>query len=123
MKTILDKNGAVVRNLTDGDTYVAKDGETMRVTLTLMDSQPPAGTPFMDSYDSRSGAPLTDAQIDARRKMWDAQKQKLSNAWKNPAAFEVPAAQIITQVAPAPTIDASYDRYEQRLSNAWKASA
>lgn len=103
---------------TDDDEKVVKDRGVVRVPLFLMDAtqKAVAAAQAIVSSHAPGFAVLTDAQSQARQRIYDAADRKLQDAWKAPASS-------INAKPPSPAIslDAARESYERRLRDAWRA--
>jgi hypothetical protein len=133
----------------DDDTVV-RDGQTVRVRLSLMDSVQQAiargGIAVHDAVPlHRPGyAALTDAQARQKQTFYDAYEKKLTGAWRQDAKLAQPSMHAATLANPNAThaeIMAAHGgavtlspeqmakrekanaAYNQRISNAWKNNA
>jgi hypothetical protein len=122
-----------MNNHTIEDDRLIKDGEVIRVPMTLMDGrtidniisqarqqQTPA------TARSRYGQ-FTDAQKAARFALYDTHDKALSEAWKDvaplPPELMDDASPAIEPRANTPSIEELYRRRDARLRDAWKGAA
>jgi len=113
---------------------VAKDGETFRFRMPLMDGAPPELKIAMqladsvrrnEQFDAAAHRPgfvrLTDQQQSEADKAHLAYEKRLTDAWRNPPSLD--ATQLPdTAASPAPTTDRDAARlqHERWLRDAWK---
>ena len=105
----------------DEDDKIARDGQTVRTPLMLMDSvqRSVAGkTVLIDTVGHRPGGlPMTDADMQRRRALHMTYDTMVSQRWRTP---EVTSNQ--SDVG-RPTGDArleAHARYQERITNAWR---
>lgn len=108
----------------DEDDDVVRDGQTIRVSLMMMDSMDPVQCAVAsnalvgDGVGHRPGSlALTDADRERRQQLHDAYERTLTSRWRNPLT---PASQRNPE---RPTGDArldAYAQYNQRVANAWR---
>jgi hypothetical protein len=105
----------------DGDVIkVARDGQAVRVPLTMMDRHTPSAAPTIGHK------PGFLAMNDADRAALDVanvvRDNRLSEAWRTPPSVE--AALVAMQTAPAAsaviTSDERYTARDKRLEDAWR---
>lgn len=130
----LYRHGKFVRMLDDSESdYYCRDGESLSFGMQFMDSMDPLHRAMLQDAATPS-APLhrpgsltiSDAERDRRADMYDAQKARLSNAYRDvPPLAATPhadAAPGIVHAQPS-TGDAVEDAYTRRnvaLQNAWQ---
>lgn len=118
-----------MQKIEDDDDQIARDGQTIRVPLMLMDSVQKAvasSTVTNDGAGHRPGyAVITDAMVKDRLKLYDAYIARVTSAWKNPPAV---LANATDGKAPPPHKPATDDRaklcdaYDKKLSERWRGT-
>jgi hypothetical protein len=109
------------------DTVLREDGR-VRVPMMLTDSATVNVADIMrkaladtapQALHKPGSLAITDADREAREKILDARDQRLTSAWKHPAAAEVKK----DAAAPLADVDAAAARRDQRVRDAWKGAA
>lgn len=116
------RNGTLVRELADSEPYVLQDGETLSISVNLMD-----GMPVFDGAGHRPGyANITDARRGEREQAYFDSTARLSEAWKNVPSLPLASATApTTPVVTQPHIntgdaESAYERRNVALEQAWR---
>jgi hypothetical protein len=130
-KRNLYKNGSFLRTLTDDDdSYILKDGESIRVPLNMMDSvQRVVLQDSLTPTEPRS-APgyiqMADSEYEDRELRHFDRKQRLSDAWKQTPPL-APAINPVKSADNQPPLmneaEAAYDRRNAALERAYLGGA
>lgn len=126
---LYDANGRFVRTLGDDEeNYVVKDGESVRVPLSMMDSvqrdiMQHALTP-REPMRAPGYVQISDGDYDERERRFFDHKQRLSDAWKHAPALDASrqAAKpyVPSALNPADARDAALDKRDAELTEAWR---
>lgn len=100
---------------------VIKDGQTLRVSMFMMDSL--ARVVVADTASTvghKPGSlPITDADRASREEIYARRDQKMTDAWKNPSPLD--PSQTKKAITPAPSAD-RYAARDARLEQAWRSA-
>ncbi len=114
------------------NTRIVKDGEVLRVPMTLMDGMRAEQRATMMLADqitrnvqpspssSQRTMPLSDAERDRREKLYDDKDKKLSDAWRDPPAID--PAQVAKASVSSPQIADIYAARDRKLEDAWRSA-
>jgi hypothetical protein len=114
----------------DDDDKILKDGQSMRVSMVMMDSLQRAVIAAdqikrVEAFDAKMRnspgfAEVTDEERAATAKVLADRDARLSNAWKHPNPTVDAAPPAKTDATQANDAEAAYEARRHRLENAWR---
>jgi hypothetical protein len=122
---LYDANGRFVRTLEDGEEYIAKPGERLSFSYSMMDSMQPLednAKPHVPLH-APGYVSVADAEYQRREAMIADGKARLSSAWKNPPALDSSLAPAKPKINDTPDVrdaDTAWARRNEVLQGAWR---